>query len=69
MVEVLAARGAPLAEIRKLMPERVMRVLAGRLTDAGAVAEALTAADAKTDLAYEENQPCERRGVLRPRSW
>lgn len=27
-----------------------MRVLAGRLTDAGAVADALTAADAKTDL-------------------
>ncbi len=50
MVEELAARGVPLAEIRKLTPERRMRVLPGRLTDAEAVADALTAADAKVDL-------------------
>lgn len=50
MVEVLAERQAPLAEIRRLMPEPVMRVLAGRLNDDDAVANALTAADAKTDL-------------------
>ena len=49
MVEELAARGAPLAEIRTLLPERVMRVVPGRLGDAGAVAEALVAADAKVD--------------------
>ena len=49
MVEELAARGAPLAEIRTLLPERVMRVVSGRLGDAGAVAEALVAADAKVD--------------------
>lgn len=49
MVEELAARGAPLAGIRTLLPERVMRVVPGRLGDAGAVAEALVAADAKVD--------------------
>jgi len=36
MVEELAAPGTPLAEIRKLMPERVMRILAGRFVDADA---------------------------------
>lgn len=49
MVELLAARGVPLAEIRRLLPERVMRVVPGRLTSASAVAEALSAADAKLD--------------------
>ncbi|MDP1804696.1 MAG: hypothetical protein Q8K72_05985, partial [Acidimicrobiales bacterium] len=49
MVEELAARGAPLAEIRALLPERVMRVVPGRLRDAGAVAAALVANDAKVD--------------------
>ena len=49
MVEELAARGVPLAEIRRLLPERVMRVVPGRLTEPSAVAEALSAADAKTD--------------------
>jgi hypothetical protein len=49
MVEELFHRGVPLAEIRSLLPERVMRVVPGRLTDAGAVAGALTAADAKAD--------------------
>ena len=50
MVEALAARGAPLSEIRKLLPERVMRVLPGRLADADTVAKALIEADPKTDL-------------------
>ncbi len=50
MVEQLAARGAPLAEIRKLLPERVMRVLPGSLGDVDAVKEALAAADAKVDV-------------------
>lgn len=49
MVEELAARGAPLAEMRRLLPERKMRVVAGRLSDAGSVAEALTTADPKVD--------------------
>lgn len=49
MVEELARRGAPLGEIRRLLPARVMRVVAGRLSEADAVAEALLAADAKVD--------------------
>lgn len=49
MVKELAARGAPLAEIRRLLPARVMRVVPGRLSDADAVAEALLAADPKVD--------------------
>jgi hypothetical protein len=51
MVEQLALRGVPLAEMRKLLPERDMRVLPGCLTDADAVQEALLAADAKADPA------------------
>ncbi len=49
MVEELARRGSPLPEIRRLLPDRAMRVVPGRLNDAGAVAEALVAADAKVD--------------------
>lgn len=49
MVEHLAARGAPLVEIRKLLPDRVMRVLAGHVTDEDAVAAALRAEDPKVD--------------------
>ncbi|HVF15184.1 MAG TPA: hypothetical protein VM942_11330 [Acidimicrobiales bacterium] len=48
MVAELAARGAPLAEILQLLPG-VLRVVPGRLRNADAVAEALTAADAKVD--------------------
>ncbi len=49
MVEELAGRGAPLAGIRKLLPERRMRVLPGRLADDVTVAEALHTADPKVD--------------------
>jgi len=49
MVEELAERGAPLAEIRRLLPERVMRAVPGQLADADAVAAALSAADPKVD--------------------
>jgi hypothetical protein len=42
MVEALAGRGMPLARIRALLPERVMRVVPGRLTDAVEVAAAQT---------------------------
>lgn len=49
MVEELAARGAPLAEIRSLLPDRVVRVVPGRLDDAEGVARALRVADAKAD--------------------
>jgi hypothetical protein len=38
-----------LAEIRTLLPERVMRVVPGRLRDAVAVAQAMVAADDKAD--------------------
>lgn len=49
MVEELAARGAPLAQISQLLPERVMRAVSGRLTDAEEVATALRRADPKVD--------------------
>lgn len=49
MVEQLAARGVPLADIRTVLPERRMKALAGRLRPE-AVPEALAAADPKADV-------------------
>ncbi len=49
MVEQLAARGVPLPEIRAVLPERVMKVLPGRLPPDD-VPEALAVADPKADV-------------------
>jgi hypothetical protein len=53
MVEQLAARGVPLDEISKALPDgpaRRMRVLAGRFVGVDAVREAMLAADPKVDV-------------------
>ncbi|MDP9441164.1 MAG: hypothetical protein M3P34_03060, partial [Actinomycetota bacterium] len=49
MVEQLAGRGVPFAEIRAVLPERVMKVLPGRLSP-DAVPGALASADPKADV-------------------
>jgi hypothetical protein len=49
MVEQLAARGVSLADIRAVLPERVMKVLPGRLPP-DAVAAALASAHPKADI-------------------
>lgn len=49
MVQQLAKQGVRPSEMAKLLPERVMRVLPGRLTDAQTVQDALVAAAPKTD--------------------
>ena len=48
-MEQLASRGRALAEIRRVLPDRVMRVLPGRLVGEDAVRSALTAADPKVE--------------------
>ncbi|MDQ3573317.1 MAG: hypothetical protein M3404_00070 [Actinomycetota bacterium] len=50
MVEQLANRGIPLAEIRKTLPGARMRVVPGQFTDGAAVREALAAADPDVEL-------------------
>ncbi len=50
MVEQLAARGVPLSAIRDVLPDRMMRVLPGRLVEDSAVREALAAVDPKADV-------------------
>ena len=45
MVRELVNKGVPLADIRALLPARMFRVLPGQPTPAGAVRDALAAAD------------------------